>query len=156
MNDGKRLVAVIAGSALAAGLAWAGEAGLDDSQMGLAGSVFDIEEPSGFEYISTDPEGEVTLLPTAFEEAPPQIPHTLEKMVPITLKKNGCLKCHDDQDLWGKEKDPQEPSPMPKSHYVDLHRAPDLVHDKVLGSRYFCLQCHVPQAEVALLIDNDF
>jgi|PlaIllAssembly_1097288.scaffolds.fasta_scaffold126984_2 cytochrome c-type protein NapB len=142
---------VLAGSAvLAQDLAWT------ESEIGLTASVFDTPDPKSFDYISTDPEDANSTLPTAFDDAPPAIPHSIEDAASITLKSNKCLKCHDDQELWGKEKDADEPSPMPQSHYVDLRREPGVVKAKVMGSRYFCLQCHVPQAEVKLLVGNDF
>lgn len=129
---------------------------VSDDEIGLAASVFDIPDPASFEYISTDPEEANTTLPTAFEKAPPLIPHSIAEVGRINLKRNNCLKCHDDQDLWGQEKEADEPSPMPESHYVDFRREPGAVKPKVIGSRYFCLQCHVPQAEVELLVGNDF
>jgi nitrate reductase (cytochrome), electron transfer subunit len=136
--------------ALAEGRTWA------DDEIGLAASVFDTPDPVSFDYIATDPEEADTTLPKAFEDAPPAIPHSIADSSMITLKSNKCLKCHDDQDLWGKEKDADEPSAMPESHYVDFRRDPGAVKPKVIGSRYFCLQCHVPQAEVDLLVENSF
>lgn len=147
---------IFAGAVLAGAFAWAEDVAWDDSDMGLAGSVFDTPDPSRFDYIATDPEEANTTLPTAFEDAPPGIPHSIEDSALITLKSNKCLKCHDDQDLWEKEKDADEPSAMPESHYVDFRREPGVVKAKVMGSRYFCMQCHVPQAEVQLLVENDF
>jgi cytochrome c-type protein NapB len=147
---------VFAGAVLAGALAWAEDVAWDDSDMGLAGSVFDTPDPSSFEYISTDPDDADSTLPTAFDEAPPAIPHSIAESRLITLKTNKCLKCHDDQELWGQEKDADEPSAMPESHYVDFRREPGSVKPKIIGSRYFCLQCHVPQAEVELLVENSF
>jgi cytochrome c-type protein NapB len=131
---------------------------IDDAAMGLAGSVFDTPDPLRFSYISTDPDDADSTLPVAFSDAPPQISHSIDTVMPITLDKNKCLKCHDDQAVWkkGDQKPKDEASPMPESHYTDLRHTPDEVGKKLIGSRYFCTQCHVPQAEVTPLVDNDF
>lgn len=147
---------ILAGVFLGGSAASAGDVTWSDDEMGLAASVFDTPDPMGFNYISTDPEEADSTLPTAFDDAPPAIPHSIAESGLITLKSNKCLKCHDDQELWGQEKDADEPSAMPKSHYVDFRREPGTVKSKLIGSRYFCLQCHVPQAEVDLLVDNSF
>lgn len=154
MSMYKNLALVVAG--LAASLAFAGPPAIEDSKMGLAGSVFDTEEPMKFDYSGADPDHADTTLPAAFADAPPQIPHTVNTVIPITMDKNKCLKCHDDQDLWGKKKDKDEASPMPESHYVDFRNAPGKVGKKLIGSRYFCMHCHVPQAEVKPLVENEF
>lgn len=145
-----------AGVVLVGAVAWAEDLAWTDSELGLAGSVFDTPDPTRFDFNSTDPEKANSTFPTAFDGAPPAIPHSIEDSASITLKSNKCLKCHDDQDLWDKEKDADDPSAMPESHYIDLRREPGAVGRKVIGSRYFCMQCHVPQAEVKLLVDNDF
>lgn len=147
---------LLAGLCLGVNLAWAGEQAWSDDEIGLAASVFDSPDPVAFDYIATDPEDANTTLPAAFDDAPPAIPHSIADSGVVTLKSNKCLKCHDDQELWDKDKDADEPSPMPKSHYVDFRHEPGAVRPKVIGSRYFCLQCHVPQAEVDLLVGNDF
>ncbi len=129
---------------------------VEDNDMGLAGSVFDTPEPLHFNYMAIDPDDVEKTLPTAFADAPPQIPHSIDKVTPILLTKNKCLKCHDDPKLWNKSKGQGEASPMPKSHYVDFRNTPKTVNKKLIGSRFFCMQCHVPQAEVAPLVENDF
>lgn len=150
------LTACILAGAFLGGAASAGDVAWSDDEIGLAASVFDTPDPMSFDYISTDPEEADSTLPTAFDDAPPAIPHSIAESGLVTLKSNKCLKCHDDQELWGQEKDADEPSAMPESHYVDFRREPGAVKPKVIGSRYFCLQCHVPQAEVDLLVENSF
>jgi cytochrome c-type protein NapB len=156
MNIVRCSLLVMAGVALAGTTTFAQETSWLDEEIGLAGSVFDTPDPVGFDYISIDPEDADSTLPTAFAEAPPLIPHSIEDATPMTLRKNKCLKCHNDQDLWQVVKDADQPSPMPESHYVDLRSEPGVIRKKVIGSRYFCLQCHVPQAEVDLLVENTF
>lgn len=157
MKTLRYFVPLLAGAFLCGALVLAEGQSWSDDEIGLAASVFDTPDPVSFDYISTDPEDADTTLPKSFEEAPPAIPHSIEKVGLITLKTNKCLKCHDDQDLWEQEeKDADEPTPMPESHYVDYRREPGTVKPKLIGSRYFCLQCHVPQAEVELLVENNF
>lgn len=160
MNTRKHiaLVLLVAGVGLLGPVACVQQQTLDDSKMGLAGSVFDTPDPLRFSYSSTDPDKADTTLPVAFSDAPPQISHSIDTVTPITLVKNKCLKCHDDQGLWkkGEKKDKDEASAMPASHYTDLRRAPGDVGKKLTGTRYFCIQCHVPQAEVKPLVENDF
>ncbi len=134
------------------------EQAVDDKKLGLSGSVFEIPEPTAFNYISTDPEHADSTLPVAFTDAPPQISHSIEEVTPITLSDNDCLDCHDDPALLQKieTKYQDEASPMPESHYLDSRRSPDKVGKKLIGARYFCTQCHVPQAEVEPLMGNYF
>jgi cytochrome c-type protein NapB len=149
-----RSIAVVAGVVLAGSFALAQDLSWIDED--LAGTVFDSPDPVSFDYLSIDPEDADSTLPTAFDDAPPLIPHSIEESGLITLRSNKCLKCHHDQDLWDQDKDADEPSPMPESHYVSLRSDPGTVEKKIIGTRYFCTQCHVPQTEVNLLVGNDF
>ena len=82
-----------------------------------------------------------------FKTQPPLIPHKVAKYK-INLKTNGCLKCHD------KTTYKEEESPMAgKSHYMDAN---GVEGEKFNMSRYFCAQCHVPQANTAPLVSNTF
>lgn len=42
---------------------------------------------------------------------------------------------------------------MSETHYVDREGAR---LDKIAGTRYFCLSCHVPQADAQPLVNNTF
>jgi nitrate reductase (cytochrome), electron transfer subunit len=152
----RRSLFAFAGIIMAGGIVLAQDLSWTDEEIGFGGSVFETPDPTGFDYISIDPEDADTTLPVAFDDAPPLIPHSVEESGLITLKSNKCLKCHHDQDLWDQEKDAAEPSPMPESHYVSLRTAPDVIAKKIIGARYFCTQCHVAQTEVELLVENDF
>lgn len=111
-------------------------------------SVQDVET------YTADEAGESQRLGRAFPDAPPQIPHSVEDMLPITASDNECINCHH-PDNAASEAD----APTPKSHfqravmregkkneamawkvekYVD---AGDLA-----GTRYDCTMCHTPQA----------
>jgi cytochrome c-type protein NapB len=78
---------------------------------------------------------------------PPLIPHDIEKYE-ITLKLNGCLKCHSDA-TFEKEKTKRTPD----SHFLD--RDGKKLAD-VSSRRWFCTQCHAPQLSGSPLVDNTF
>ncbi|HEY5656386.1 MAG TPA: nitrate reductase cytochrome c-type subunit [Myxococcota bacterium] len=101
-----------------------------------------------------DEAGESQRLERAFPDAPPQIPHSVEGMLPITASDNECINCHH-PDNAASEAD----APIPKSHfqrpvmrsgkqgepmvwmvekYADTKDLP--------GTRYNCTMCHAPQA----------
>jgi nitrate reductase cytochrome c-type subunit len=104
-------------------------------------------------YIDAEP-GESEKLERAFPDAPPQISHTLEDMLPITWDDNECIECHHPDNVT----DPEE-MPIPDSHFerpVIVEGRPDdamrsVVRgyekgDDVYGARFGCMMCHVPQA----------
>jgi cytochrome c-type protein NapB len=82
-----------------------------------------------------------------FEDQPPMIPHGIDK-TRITLNENSCMSCHG--KAYSKTENAVEP---PKSHYRT--REGDKTKQISTG-RYFCTQCHVPQAYTEALVDNDF
>ena len=78
---------------------------------------------------------------------PPSIPHSIEKDR-ITLNGNTCMKCHSKANH-EKEKAPQ----TPESHYKTRDGK---TLEKLSTRRWFCVQCHTPQADVKPLVDNMF
>jgi cytochrome c-type protein NapB len=83
----------------------------------------------------------------AWEEQPPMIPHPIDKYS-IDLRQNGCLKCHSPATF--------EAAKAPQ--YTDTHRI-DRDGKKLEGlapRRYFCTQCHAPQAGAIPLVENVF
>jgi len=83
----------------------------------------------------------------SFELQPPLIPHTVDKYK-ITLKNNGCMKCHSEK-AYKKENTKR----VGDSHYLDR----DGNTLKTLSSRrYFCTQCHVPQVKSDPLVENTY
>ena len=61
---------------------------------------------------------------------------------------NACMTCHD----WPGNTRVKAPK-ISETHYVDRQGAR---LDKVAGTRYFCTQCHVPQADAKPLVGNTF
>jgi len=133
---------------------WA-ESAIKDKAMGLSKtSVFETPTPQAFDYNKNFP-GTGQVLPRAYLNAPPQIPHNIESFKPITASKNVCMGCHYNPSMIGK-KVKGTPTSLPVSHYTDLRNKPDVQTNTVIGARYVCTQCHVPQAEVDTLVDNTF
>lgn len=127
-----------------------------DTTLGLSKtSVFETPEPEVASYSPKSP-GSSELYPRAYPDAPPQIPHDVDNFKPITAKNNTCVGCHHNPAMRGKEVARGIPTPMPESHYTDLRHKPDTVVEQIIGARYICTQCHVPQANVNKLVENTF
>jgi len=125
-----------------------------DNQMGLSKtSVYDDPSPDVFEYPNTKPAAAIAL-PRAYSGAPPQVPHKIDAYLPIKSGKNQCLGCHDDPDMIGKNRAKGKgiATPMPESHY----RKADNGSLQFSDTRYICVQCHTPQADVKELVGNTF
>lgn len=82
-----------------------------------------------------------------YRQQPPLIPHSVSQYQ-IDLRTNQCLSCHD----WSKAGERGAPT-LSMTHYLD-REGNELDH--VAGTRYFCNQCHVPQADTAGLVGNTF
>lgn len=142
---------------------------IDEDQLGFIDADVDSEETNlkrKAEYEISIP-GESQVIERAFENAPPMIPHTTVIFFPITIKNNICFSCH-----LPEKAEEVGAIPLPETHFTDLR--PEL--DKKAGiyyttfegkiaisktnnfdNAYFsCTQCHVPQAEVSIDIENLF
>jgi cytochrome c-type protein NapB len=85
--------------------------------------------------------------PVSYEDQPPLIPHGIDN-TRITLNENSCLSCHG--KAYAKTENATRP---PKSHFRT--REGDKLSE-ISTARYFCTQCHVPQAYTTPLVKNDF
>jgi cytochrome c-type protein NapB len=107
--------------------------------------------------------GESTKIARDFPDAPPQIPHSVEDMYPITLADNECLECHLPENATGDD------VPLPESHFkapvmgkgADDEPMVWVVKDYrltegVMGARYNCNMCHTPQATNVSTPKNSF
>lgn len=83
----------------------------------------------------------------AYRQQPPLIPHKVDSYQ-ITATNNACMNCHD----WPGHIQAKAPK-VSETHYVDRAGAR---LDKIAGTRYFCQQCHVPQADARPLVNNVF
>ena len=80
-------------------------------------------------------------------EQPPMVPHEVAKYR-ISIKNNGCLKCHSAK-TYKKEKAPK----VGDSHFLTRE---DKRLEKVSSRRWFCSQCHATQANLDPLVANTF
>jgi len=153
MNNIAKLVLLLAANSLF--LVNANADGIEDSQLGLTKEPLkDITAPSGFSYSDKFP-GSSEVLPRSYQGAPPQIPHNIESFIPVTKDNNMCKGCHDTPDNIGKPRAKGTPTPIPASHYTDL-RFNTPQGKQLVGARTVCTQCHVPQAQVTPLVENQF
>jgi len=83
----------------------------------------------------------------AYRQQPPLIPHKIDGYQ-VTTTNNACMNCHD----WPGHIQAKAPK-VSETHYVDRE---GVRLDKVAGTRYFCQQCHVPQADAKPLVNNTF
>lgn len=83
----------------------------------------------------------------AYRQQPPLVPHDIDTYQ-IDIKANQCIGCHD----WPQNTVAGAPK-ISETHYVGRN-GERLNH--VSTARWFCTQCHVPQAQAEALVDNDF
>lgn len=86
-------------------------------------------------------------LEASYVYQPPLVPHTIRNYE-VSLNVNKCLSCHS----WKNAKD-MGATKISVTHYVNRQ---EQVLSDVSPRRYFCLQCHVPQADAKPLVENSF
>lgn len=154
MRIARGLVVAIGALSLLLGIAVAQDVG--DDEIGLdRNSVFATPDPIVPTTEQMEP-GENTKIGAYFDQMPPVISHQIADLLPITLAENLCLDCHDDPSMIGGEIGDDEATPIPLSHYTDLRNNPDLVTETLIGARYDCTQCHVPQMNAEPLVVNTY
>ena len=119
--------------------------------------------------------GASTKIERAFENAPPMIPHDVEGMLPITINNNSCTGCHEPAVAPS-----MGATPIPKSHFTDYRPTTSLASNgkitkegkaventsdhltaskslsQLSGARFNCSQCHAPQSQGKLVVENTF
>ena len=88
-----------------------------------------------------------TLFELNYVNQPPMVPHSVEGYS-FNQSNNSCLSCHGRENY--RKAGAVRVSP---THYTDRDNV--LLTD-VAPRRYFCLQCHVPQAQAEPLVKNEF
>ncbi len=104
----------------------------------------DIDDPAILDDVHRNIEGRMQ---RNYRQQPPLIPHAIAQYQ-IDMRTNQCLSCHD----WTKAGERNAPT-LSMTHYLDRD-GNEL--DQIAGTRYFCNQCHVPQADALPLVDNTF
>ncbi|WP_415396441.1 nitrate reductase cytochrome c-type subunit [Sulfurimonas sp. CS5] len=119
---------------------------------------------------SPDAAGSGKRFERAFQDAPPMIPHDIEGMLPITINNNACTSCH------APEVAPSMKAlPYPVSHLTNFRpthkydgksftKSIDNMKNEVdiketthlQGARFNCTQCHAPQSQGNLAVENTF
>jgi len=82
-----------------------------------------------------------------YVQQPPLVPHAIDRYK-INLKSNKCLGCHS----W-KNYRQYDATKISQTHFEDRDAN---VLANVSARRYFCTQCHVPQANAKPLVENEF
>jgi cytochrome c-type protein NapB len=82
-----------------------------------------------------------------FVQQPPLIPHNTQGYQ-ITKNFNKCMDCH----AWSKTK----ASGATKVSVTHFRTREGQELDNISPRRYFCTQCHVPQTDAKVLVDNTF
>lgn len=104
-----------------------------------------------------DKEGPAPLMPKmnnddarrgrAFAMQPPVIPHQIDNYQ-VDKSFNKCMSCH------GRERVAESQAPMVSvTHFMDRDNN---FRSEISPRRYFCTQCHVPQMEVRVPVENTF
>ncbi len=170
----KRIVGV---SAVVAMLLAAGCGAATASKSGKVVTEADLSygergTPPKVEYSKAAP-GTSQRFERAYENAPPMIPHSVDGLLPITIKNNACLGCHMPNVAKS-----MGATPLPPTHFKDFFFATKkklikqkLYEDKqayekrlalmakkedIAPQRYNCSQCHAPQANAKPLVVNTF
>jgi cytochrome c-type protein NapB len=125
--------------------------GIPDRQLGLSKTSV-TEAPVSGVYVHSDKSpGESERLPRPYDGAPPLIPHSTDGLLPITRESHACVVCH------GTPGPPSDdPPPAPFSHFVDQRNAPEVRRNEVVGARWMCTSCHVPQTNAPPLVGSTF
>jgi cytochrome c-type protein NapB len=85
--------------------------------------------------------------PRNYPEQPPLIPHSTENYE-VTIHANKCLSCH------ARTRVRESQAPMISiTHFSDRDGQ---FLASISPRRYFCNQCHVPQHNVRVPVENDF
>ncbi len=142
---------------------------VDENKLGIIDASVKSEETSfkeKAEYKNDQP-GKAGKISRSFENAPPLIPHTTTGFFPIKKENNICLSCHMPDKV-----EKSGAVAIPATHFTNLR--PKMIEDNgvlkfeeeekvhiqdldTLNLAYFnCSQCHVPQTEVTVDIENLF
>lgn len=129
----------------AGGIVLMGQAAEPTALKSLRGDVPLNEEPSAPALL--DPMKDHPPEQRSYVQQPPLIPHTIRDYR-ITAAHNKCMECHS----WQTYRE-YNATKISLTHFKDRSGV-DI--DTVSPLRYFCTQCHVPQADAKPLVENTF
>jgi len=149
------VLASVGASVLFLGVAQAVKNVISEEELGYRNQTLYDEKPVAppkVEFIKSPP-GSGKKFARAYENAPPQIPHSVEGLVPIKPGQNACLGCHmpDVAKSVGA-------TPIPKTHIaLDLFTKGGKKKElRIDPARYQCVMCHAAQADAPPLVKNVF
>lgn len=111
----------------------------------------------------------------AFDNAPPMIPHKVDGLLPITAANNACTGCHMPEVATS-----MGATPIPESHFTNFRPDTAIAADGSImkegksvantsdfkvkaaklntmsAARFNCSQCHAPQSQGDLAVENTF
>ncbi len=141
---------------MTAGLLLAGAVQAETNQLDNPGGIGGVESLRGVAELEVTrpaddfkrfPRDHAAGLESDYVYQPPLIPHSIRNYE-VSLNANKCLACHS----WKNAKE-MGATKISVTHYQTRD---EQVLSDVSPRRYFCLQCHVPQADAKALIGNDF
>ncbi len=138
----KSMILGIALSLVGFAMAWQSVAADVESLRGGMGVEMQSPTPDLKPYFKDQP-----IIPRDYLQQPPLIPHQIE-MYTINIKHNKCLSCHS----WVNYK-AKKATKISQTHFESRDGA---ILANVSARRYFCTQCHVPQANAQPLVENTF
>jgi cytochrome c-type protein NapB len=114
--------------------------------------------------------GSGKVIKRAFQDAPPMIPHDTDGMLPIKIGDNQCTGCHMPEVASS-----MGATPIPVSHFTNFRpthkfdgqnftKSIDNMKNEMAiketthlqGARFNCSQCHAPQSQGSLAVENTF
>ncbi|MDW6005362.1 nitrate reductase cytochrome c-type subunit [Vibrio mangrovi] len=142
----KKIITLVAAGLLLSGIVYA----KFDNPGGIGGleslrGITEIEDTRPADEMKKYPKEQV--LGSDYIYQPPLIPHSIRNYE-VSLNANKCLSCHS----W-KNAEEMKATKISVTHFVNRE---DAVLADVSPRRYFCLQCHVPQASAEALVENEF
>ena len=150
----KILIAILSASviALTSFTVFSAEDSADEVMKSNAGgvpslrSLVEISDTNKSEYLKKVPR-ERQLIDRNYVQQPPLIPHSI-RGYQVNLNANKCLSCHS-----FKNAGEMGATKISVTHFIT--REGTTLSD-VSPRRYFCLQCHVTQADAKPLVENTF
>ncbi|WP_019616684.1 nitrate reductase cytochrome c-type subunit [Psychromonas ossibalaenae] len=145
----KLLTAIAAGIVvLSASSAWSSDSDIITDNGGVLSlrgyeQVSDVNKSEDMKRVPRDQQ----LIDREYIQQPPLIPHSI-RGYQVNTNANKCLSCHSFKNAGA-----MSATKISVTHFET--REGETLSD-VSPRRYFCLQCHVPQADAKPLVENTF
>lgn len=144
-NTSRQISAALAAALMATTLFWAPAQANDGGLKTLRGSAVQGPETESADPFKTTKDSPP--IERDFVQQPPLIPHKTDGYT-ITIKYNKCMDCH----AWNRYKE----TGATKVSLTHFKTRDGQELSNISPRRYFCQQCHVPQADAKPLVGNKF